>query len=587
MILLILKLVKFVMLLFVISIGGESKAQFVSWQNNTVALCDSTTSLRYLLPTGTNCLTGINVITLKGVTWWRQFSDSVIYRSLDLSHATSVPVMLTGSTSTGKIVSFLKTDLTIDWSKVNTPPTSLSGYGITDAYPLTGNPSGFITTSNIYSAGFGLTKTGSDPTATLSVNTNDMMTVNRAADSIASINAQMGAISTAVSGKAAKTTTLTINGVPHDISANQSWTVGTLVSNDTNSLNGAVLANSVAIVGLTTTVAGKFNTPSGTTVQYIDGTGGLQTSKTTLSQFTNNLGYGTEAFRDSTKISAATQGALNVKQGTITLTTAGSSGAATLIGNILNVPTYANSGGTVTTVSVTPANGVSGSVSNATTTPAISLTLGAITPSSVNGVVFSGTSTPTLSVSGTSSISGTHSGTSSGTNTGDQTIPTTLPPSGSAGGDVSGSYPNPSVVQVTGTTAGGNATAGKVGEYISSTVALASAVTLSTSTASNVTSISLTAGDWDVEGSVAYVSTLATVSGKVSGINTTSATVPNDGTEVPSGLITTLITGNDGTALPRKRINVTTTTTVYLVAQCTFTVGGVKSYGVINARRVR
>lgn len=39
--------------------------------------------------------------------------------------------------------------------------------------------------------------------------------------------------------------------------------------------------------------------------------------------------------------------------------------------------------GTVTSVSVTTANGVSGSVANPTTTPAISLTLGAITPTSV------------------------------------------------------------------------------------------------------------------------------------------------------------------------------------------------------------
>lgn len=39
--------------------------------------------------------------------------------------------------------------------------------------------------------------------------------------------------------------------------------------------------------------------------------------------------------------------------------------------------------GTVTTVSVATANGVSGSVANATTTPALTLTLGAITPSSV------------------------------------------------------------------------------------------------------------------------------------------------------------------------------------------------------------
>lgn len=78
-------------------------------------------------------------------------------------------------------------------------------------------------------------------------------------------------------------------------------------------------------------------------------------------------------------------------------------------------------GSGVSTVSVVTANGVSGSVANPTTTPAISLTLGAITPTTVNGVTLSGSSTPTLAVTGTTTVSGTHSGTSSGTNTGDQT----------------------------------------------------------------------------------------------------------------------------------------------------------------------
>jgi hypothetical protein len=68
--------------------------------------------------------------------------------------------------------------------------------------------------------------------------------------------------------------------------------------------------------------------------------------------------------------------------------------------------------GSVTSVSVTTANGVSGSVANPTTTPAISLSLGAITPSSVAA---SGTVTG-------SNLSGTHSGASSGTNTGDQSL---------------------------------------------------------------------------------------------------------------------------------------------------------------------
>jgi hypothetical protein len=66
--------------------------------------------------------------------------------------------------------------------------------------------------------------------------------------------------------------------------------------------------------------------------------------------------------------------------------------------------------GTVTSVSVTTANGVSGSVATSTTTPAITLALGAITPSSVNSVVVSGSSTPTLAVTGTSSISGANTG---------------------------------------------------------------------------------------------------------------------------------------------------------------------------------
>ncbi len=71
--------------------------------------------------------------------------------------------------------------------------------------------------------------------------------------------------------------------------------------------------------------------------------------------------------------------------------------------------------GTVTSVSVVTANGISGTVATATTTPAITLTLGAITPTSV-------------------AASGTVTGSNlSGTNTGDQTITLT--------GDVTGSGP--------------------------------------------------------------------------------------------------------------------------------------------------
>jgi hypothetical protein len=101
--------------------------------------------------------------------------------------------------------------------------------------------------------------------------------------------------------------------------------------------------------------------------------------------------------------------------------------------------------GTVTSVSVVTNAGVSGSVATATSTPAITLTLGAITPSSVNSVVLSGTSTPTLAVTGTSTISGTHSGASSGTNTGDQTITLTGDVTGTGTGSFAATIGNTTV----------------------------------------------------------------------------------------------------------------------------------------------
>ena len=83
--------------------------------------------------------------------------------------------------------------------------------------------------------------------------------------------------------------------------------------------------------------------------------------------------------------------------------------------------------GTVTTVSITTANGVSGSVATSATTPAISLTLGDITPSSVAAV-------------------GTVAGSNlSGTNTGDQTIILTGDVTGSGTGSFATSLSNTAV----------------------------------------------------------------------------------------------------------------------------------------------
>ena len=92
-------------------------------------------------------------------------------------------------------------------------------------------------------------------------------------------------------------------------------------------------------------------------------------------------------------------------------------------------------GGTVTNVSVTAADGITASVATSTTTPAISLGLGAITPTSVAS---------TGTVTGTN-LTGTHTGTSSGSNTGDQTITLTGPVTGSGTGSFATTITNGAV----------------------------------------------------------------------------------------------------------------------------------------------
>lgn len=125
--------------------------------------------------------------------------------------------------------------------------------------------------------------------------------------------------------------------------------------------------------------------------------------------------------------------------------------------------------------------------------------------------------------------------------------------------------------------------------YVSSSIASGSAVGLTSATPANVTSISLPAGDWDVSGNVAFTanaSTTATIF--QGGINTTSATLPTaPGAGASMALGLSVGAGGTEPILPvgTTRITLTTTTTVYLVAQATFAVSTMSAYGFIGARR--
>jgi len=142
-----------------------------------------------------------------------------------------------------------------------------------------------------------------------------------------------------------------------------------------------------------------------------------------------------------------------------------------------------------------------------------------------------------------------------------------------------------------GTATNDSAAAGVVGEIIESTVLVGSAVSLTTGTAVDVTSVSLTAGDWDVWGNIWFNAAGTTnVTQSHAAISTTTATLPTapgaggynlrrQAAQVPAGAY--------GMPTGQTRLSLSATTTVYLVASSTFTVSTNAAFGYIGARRVR
>lgn len=133
-----------------------------------------------------------------------------------------------------------------------------------------------------------------------------------------------------------------------------------------------------------------------------------------------------------------------------------------------------------------------------------------------------------------------------------------------------------------------NATAGNVGEYIFSNVA-GNAVSLSTGVNSNLTSISLTAGDWDVSGVVIYNPAAATsVTLWTQGTSNVSATNGTAGayTQIYVGAF---VPGAIGQAMATStyRWSLASTTTIYLVASSNFSISTMTAGGYIGARRVQ
>lgn len=143
---------------------------------------------------------------------------------------------------------------------------------------------------------------------------------------------------------------------------------------------------------------------------------------------------------------------------------------------------------------------------------------------------------------------------------------------------------------IAGTTTNDSAAAGDVGELLSSSVAANSVALTVSGTVYNVTSLSLTAGDWEISGAVSFSPQPTTSVTLIQvGSNTTSATIGTISVDYNCHAQAAVVPGVQGYSLniPQKRVSIASTTTIYLTASATFTVSTIASGGIIRARRVR
>lgn len=125
--------------------------------------------------------------------------------------------------------------------------------------------------------------------------------------------------------------------------------------------------------------------------------------------------------------------------------------------------------------------------------------------------------------------------------------------------------------------------AGCIGQQVRATVA-APGSSISNNTATNITSISLTAGIWDVSGIAMYA---GVVTGTGCGVSISTAS-GSTGTRGDNYVLTPVVstTVDSAISIPAYRIELSATTTVYLVGMSSFTAGTQTVYGRISATRV-
>lgn len=141
-----------------------------------------------------------------------------------------------------------------------------------------------------------------------------------------------------------------------------------------------------------------------------------------------------------------------------------------------------------------------------------------------------------------------------------------------------------------GTTTNDNAAAGQIGEYLEAELLAGSAVNVPTATVVDITTLSLTAGDWNVWGTITFVPAVGTLpttlNGWINNAATTTPTRPGKGAQFQSTLS---FTSGSVQQMPvgQRRFSFSTTTTIYLGCSAAFTASTLAAHGIICARRAR